>query len=135
MTAYTAILRRLDNLLRRNTDGVVSIEIAVIMPMFLLLTFGAFELASYQILQGEVHHSVRDVGRSLSVGHMQAADAGTAVTADLVSWGANPVTTVTETTDDITLRVTVPLSEISTFNFLDTLLSMSAEASLTFRKE
>ncbi len=135
------MLSRIHNLRRRlsrfrsNDRGVITVELAIVMPLFLFLTLGAFELANYQTLEGEVHHVVRTVGRSLSVGDIQAGDAAAAVSASLADWGGTPTTTVTETAGDITLRVSVPISGMSLFSFLDSLQAISAEASLTFYKE
>lgn len=110
-------------------------ELAVVTPFFIFLILGGFEMANYQMLKGDVLHTVRTVGRQLSVGEMQIASAATAVNAELVSWGGVPLTGITESTTDITLTVSVPISSVPAFTFLDSFVGKAADASLTFRKE
>lgn len=133
--------RPVDFLLRRARsfgrakEGAVAVELAVIAPVFLFLAFGCFELAQFQMLESDVHHVVRTLGRSLSVGEMQSASVQTEVDTMLSEWGGSPNATVTETSNQVTLTVTTPISGISSFTFLSALQSMSARSTLTFRKE
>ena len=129
------VLSTLFDRFRKNDEASVTVELSVIMPVFLFLTFGAFEVANYQTLQGEIQHAVRSIGRSLAVGDIAAVDAQTAVATSLSAWGATPTTAVNETTSNVTLTVSVAVSDVSTFSFLDALQSLNASSSLTFRKE
>jgi Flp pilus assembly protein TadG len=135
MRSLSIRIRNLVRQFRANDRGSVSVELSVIMPVFLFLTFGAFEVANYQTLEGEIHHTVRTIGRSLSVGDLQAADAQAAVETSLASWGATPTISVNETASEVTLSVSVAVADIAMFSFLDALQSVSASSSLTFRKE
>jgi len=128
------LFRRLRSL-KTNEDGVISVELAVITPFFIFLILGAFEMANYQMLKGDVLHTVRTIGRQLSVGEMQTASANAAVNSELSSWSGVPVTGVVQTSTDITLTVSVPISSVPAFTFLDVFTGKAADASLTFRKE
>ena len=121
--------------LYRNEDGSLTVEMAVVTPFFILLIIGGFEIANFQMLQGDVQHAVHVVGRQLSVGEIQSSAASGRVDTELASWSGTATTNVTEDAANITIAVTVPISSISKFSFLDTLLGLSAQSSLTFRKE
>ena len=65
--SFKSRLRRAAGI-RRSEDGSLTVEMALVTPFFILLIIGGFEIANFQMLQGDVQHAVQEPqGTSVAV--------------------------------------------------------------------
>lgn len=74
-------LRVLDRF-RRNTDGVMAVEFAIILPVFVLMLFGTMEIGGILYTKSTLQHAIETAGRYAMV---HTAATSTEIEAEAVS--------------------------------------------------
>ncbi len=70
----TLLARRFLSRLRKNTDGAMAVEFAIIIPVFLVMLFGTLEIANILYVKSTLQHGIETAGRYAMV-HIDATPA------------------------------------------------------------
>jgi Flp pilus assembly protein TadG len=107
--------------------GLVSVELALTLPLLLLLLFGFYELARANLMRNLAQDAAYEAAREIIVAGAQANEAQQVASAMLQIFGINApqVTvspaTITPTTGEVSVTVSFPMQTITGFG--DSLLA------------
>lgn len=96
----------------RRTEGVTAVEFALIMPVFIVIAFGAIEFSLILFTYNSAGRAAWDVTRQLATNQITTSQVSSIAQAELPSWvRASATTTATSTsTDPTTNHYTVVIS-------------------------
>lgn len=116
--------------------GAAAVEMALVLPVALLLLMGIIQFGAILFLQNSMVNVANDVARRVSVGEL-SANAGEILAADRLSdWDATFTVSVTEpTVDDIQVDISVSLSDATIVDFGHYFDTGDLTAQATVRKE
>ena len=104
----------------RQRRGIAILETALILPLLLIITFGMIEYAVQFYVRGEMTHAAREAARELAVHDATINEATNVAKARLshINAAFNIVATLEDkgvgaNDRDATVRITVPVSDIS----------------------
>ena len=83
---------RLLKRLRRNRDGAIAVEFALVMPLFIGMFMGMMEYSTVYFTYGTMQSATRDVTRQLAVNTLSSGQAETAIKNRMPGWAKNYVT-------------------------------------------
>lgn len=115
--------------------GVIAIEFAFILPIFLLLFAGIIQFGAIFFLQNNMASVAQDTSRRVAVGEMTSSEAETYANGKLINWGVTYTVDVTEPGTDVVVDISAPLSQaalIDLHNFFD---GATLRAQSTARRE
>lgn len=99
---------------RRDERGASAVELALVLPVFLLLVMGALQFAYVMFVRHEIYAAAQQVCRQLALGAETAASATTALQDELRRIGASgtlQVVAPTPTTD-ASVEISVPIASL-----------------------
>ncbi len=117
----------------RDSRGFAAVEMALVMPVLLLVTFGTVQYGMLLFTYNSMLAAARDSSRSLALGVATEAQAQSAVAAQLPSWVPAGAWTITPQdiaatgTNRVSTTISVPSSSVAFF----TLAPMPATVSVT----
>jgi Flp pilus assembly protein TadG len=121
-------------------SGIVSVEFAIILPVFLLVIFGIIEFGSIFFLRNNMVNAAREAARSWSV--QQSTDAVTVAQNYLQGFGqtfnitATDGCTLNPKVQDVIVHIDTDLASASLINYLGMFQAGSKlNADVTMRKE
>jgi Flp pilus assembly protein TadG len=115
-------------------DGVAAIETAIVMPFVIAVLMGIVEFGWLFYVETTMADVARAVTRDVSVGSITKANADTEVLSRLSNYGYNFAVTVTEINNDVTIDISIPMTDAALINFLG-VLSGNIDTTVTMRKE
>ncbi len=126
--------------LGRDERGAAAVEFAFIMPIMLLIFSGILQFGSVMFLENHMTNVAREASRRVAVGELSEADAATMVQGSLINWGVTyEVSVATADTEDgnedITVGISLPLSEAALMDVLGLFETGSLSTSVTMRME
>ncbi len=125
----------------RDERGAAAIEFAFVIPVLLLILTGIIQLGALLFLQSNMGDVARDTARRLAVGEITAAEAPSYAVGKLVSWGGTFTVTAAmpdpnDPNDrDITVRVSVPIADVSLVDIVGVFQTGDITAGSTMRQE
>ena len=141
---------------RRTEDGSPAVELALVLPVLLLILFGILQFGLFFYLQNNMANAAREAARKLAVGEVtvsgDASCPGTANSAEEVAcsylggWGGMTFTLLACDPDnvnatfcpgatDVTVRITVLRKDIAIYEWGGLFSGGKIAASATMRKE
>jgi hypothetical protein len=119
-----------------NDAGAAAVELALVLPVALLLLMGIIQFGALLFLQNTMVNVANDVARRVSVGDLTTT-AGEALAEErLAGWNATFTVNVTEpTSNDIQVAISVPLADAAIVDFGHFLDAGDLTAQATVRKE
>ena len=101
-------------------SGNMSIEFVIAVPLFVAMVTGAVDVSRVFITQANIYGAARDTARVVSRHAMneETAEAYVASRVAEIS-GALVETNVTINASTVTVSISIPISELAKFNFLD----------------
>ena len=126
--------------LGRDERGAAAVEFAFIMPIMLLIFSGILQFGSFMFLENHMTKVARAASRRVAVGELSEADAATMIQGSLLNWGVTyEVSVATADTEDgnedITVGISLPLSEAALMDVLGLFETGSLSTSVTMRME
>ncbi len=125
----------------RKERGIATVELALILPVLLLVLFGAVHFAGLFFLENQMINAARDAARRLTVDEITAGQAETAIETALGSWPTTFTVDITmpdpsnPSDRDIVVNVTTPIADAGLVDFLTGLTPGDLEAEVTMRLE
>ena len=101
--------------------GVTAVELAIVVPIFFTVVFALFEFGHYLMLRDTLNEAAREAARTAMAFGGSTTDAEARASAVLATVGADNATitfspaTVTDSTTQVTVNITIPFSENSIF--------------------
>lgn len=120
----------------RNEAGAAAVELALVLPVALLLLMGVVQFGALLYLQNTMVNVANDVARRVSVGDLSPTAGEILAEERLSGWSATFTVNVTEpTSNDVQVAISVPLADATVVDFghFFDVGDLSAEA--TMRKE
>lgn len=121
----------------QSQSGIVIIEVALVLPILIAITFGLLSLGSIFIVHNNMLNAARETARSLAVGEITLSEAQTTAANHLIDW-ENLTFTVIPTEpnpSDVSVQITTPMSEAAMIDVLGIFDSGVLQAQVTMRKE
>lgn len=106
---------------RSQARGVTAVEVAIVMPIFLTVVFALFEFGHYLVLRDTATDAAREGARSAMAFGASTTDATAKANAVLATVGTRNATvtftpsTITDSTTQVTVDVTIPFDDNSVF--------------------
>ncbi len=124
----------------RDRDGVAAVEFAFVLPILLLLFSGIVQFGSIMFLENHMTNVARETTRRVAVGELNETDAESSAQQALVNWGVTydvDVATVDVGggNQDITVTISLPMSEAALMDVLGVFQSGNLSAAVTRRQE
>jgi len=124
----------------RDRDGAAAVEFAFILPILLLLFSGIVQFGSVMFLENHMTNVARETSRRIAVGELSQAEAVSSAQLALVNWGVTYEIEITPSdagdgNEDITVAISLPMSEAALMDVLGVFQSGSLTAAVTMRQE
>ncbi|MEW6745842.1 MAG: TadE/TadG family type IV pilus assembly protein [Planctomycetota bacterium] len=100
----------------RAERGIVAVELAILLPLLLLLLFGIIEFGTIFFLRNNMFHAAREAARGVSVGELTGEEAEALAIGLLAEFGVEFSVTVTvpdpgnPDDHDVVVLITAPLA-------------------------
>lgn len=130
-------LRKALRALRRDEDGAVMVEFLIVLPVLLLLCFGAIELVFVFMTYGSMLDAARDATRQLALGNITTVQAETLAADRLFLDRPFTITAADPAPSgarDVSVTIELPLSDATATSFLP-LPARPLSATITMRRE
>lgn len=119
-----------------NDAGAAAVELALVLPVALLLLMGIIQFGALLFLQNTMVNVANDVARRISVGELTSTAGETVAEERLSGWNATFAVNVTEpTANDVQVDISVPLADAAIVDFGNLLDVGDLTAQATMRKE
>lgn len=103
--------------LGRNERGAAAVEMALVMPVLMLLLLGIIQFGALFYLHNNMVAVANDVARRFAIGVVTASEAESLATSRLASWSATFTVDASEpTADDAQVTISVPMSDAMFFD-------------------
>ena len=120
----------------KSTNGAVAIEFAILLPVLIAVLFGIIQYGLVLNTRQLMVYAAREAARSYAVGESTEAEAEALVVTLINNNNLNPVVELSDDGTDVTIDVSVPMSEAAIVNALaSTLMEGNIEVSITMRLE
>ncbi len=125
----------------RGQRGAAAVEMALVLPILVGITFGIIQFGSILFLQNNMVSAAREASRKLAVGEVNVAEAEQAALDYLGNWSMNFTVeaNVPDPNDpndtDVSVEITVPLKEAALVDVLGLFGTSDLKAAVTMRQE
>ena len=120
----------------RNDGGAAAVEMALVLPVALLLLMGIIQFGALLYLQNTMVSIANDLVRRVAVGDFTQAEAETKAQDRLADWNATFTVDVDEPTpDEVRITILVPMSDAAIIDFGHFIGGDNITAQATMRKE
>ena len=125
----------------RGQRGAAAVEMALVLPILVSITFGIIQFGSILYLQSNMLNAARESTRKLAVGEVNVAGAEQAALDYLGNWSMNFTVTVSlpdpndPNDTDVSVEISVPLKEASLVDVLALFDTGDLKAAVTMRQE
>jgi len=124
----------------RDRGGAAAVEFAFILPILLLLFSGIVQFGSIMFLENHMTNVARETSRRIAVGELSQAEAASSAQQALVNWGVTYQVSIAATdagdgNEDITVAISLPMSEAALMDVLGVFQSGNLTAAVTMRQE
>ncbi len=117
-------------------DGAAAVELALVLPVALLLLLGILHFGALLYLQNTMTSIANDVVRRVAVGDLSFAEGEAEATSRLASWNATFSVAVDEpATDEIRIVISVPAEDAAIIDLGDFTSDEPIVAQASMRKE
>jgi Flp pilus assembly protein TadG len=120
---------------RMDEAGATAVEFAFIMPILLLMFSAIVQFGGVFFLENHMSHVARDATRKIVVGELAEADAASEVQQSLLNWGVTYDVSVATVDQDITVAISLPMSEAALMDALGLFQTGNLTATVTMRQE
>ncbi len=126
---------------RRKERGLAVVELALLMPLLILMLFGTIHFSALFFLQNNMVNAARDAARRLAVGEITPGQARTSIEDQLDDWPANFTIDIDMPNPldpldrDIEVDILVPVKDASLIAFLGDLQQGNLHAQVVMRQE
>ena len=125
----------------RAESGIAAVEFAMVLPVMLMIVLGIMQFGSIFHIRNAMTDVARQAARSLSVGEVNETSAKQTALDSLSAWSMT-FTVVTSMPDpsvptdrDVSVNISVPLSQASIVDFLGLFATGNVASSVTMRME
>jgi len=119
----------------KEDSGAVTVEFVLWVPVFILILALTVDATVLFKTQANMWTVARDVGRQMSTGLYNNAQALTYANSQLASWGLPGTANVAQTNGNVTVTVSVPVTSVVPFNIVGAFTSGSISATVVQKKE
>ena len=119
----------------KEDSGAVTVEFVLWVPVFILILALPVDATVLFKTQANMWTVARDVGRQMSTGLYNNAQALAYANQQFASWGIQGTANVAQTNGNVTVTVTVPVAEVAPFNIVNAFTSGTISATVVQRKE
>lgn len=103
--------------LGRDQRGAAAVEMALVMPVVILLMLGIIQFGALFFLQNNMVAVANDVARRFAIGMLTASEAESLATSRLASWSATFTVDASEpTAEDAQVTISVPMTDAMFFD-------------------
>lgn len=120
---------------RKAETGAVSVEFVLWVPVFILILAITVDASILFKTQANMWTVARDVGRQMSTGLYSNTQATTYAQEQFAAWGISGSVNVSQTNDNVSVTVSVPVSAVVPFNIVGAFTDGNIVASVVQRKE
>lgn len=114
--------------------GASMVEFALVVPLLGLFLGGIVQFGSLFFVQHQMAVVAQDAARRLSVAELTTSEVDTFVAGKLPKWAAGYLVDAKEIDDDVSVVISIPMSEAMIVTFPDT-FSGTIQAQAVLRKE
>jgi Flp pilus assembly protein TadG len=120
---------------RMDEAGATAVEFAFIMPILLIMFSGIVQFGSVFFIENHMSHVARDATRQIVVGELAQDDVESAVQQSLINWGVNYNVSVVTVDQDVTVAISLPMSDAALMDALGLFQTGTLTAAVTMRQE
>ncbi len=133
-----------NSLLKDKSSANAAVEFAIVVPVLLLIVFGIIQFGMILFTYNNMVQAAREAARTLAVQETTVADAQTIALNQLAFSGLPFTVTICEPATvpcagnpatDVSVTITVPLSQATIVDFLGLFSTGDLEATVAMRKE
>ncbi len=105
-------------LFRSDERGAAAVEMALVMPVMVMLLFGIIEFGALFYLQNTMTQVANDVVRRVAVGELTDSEARESIDERLPDWAANFSASVNRpTVHEVEVTISIPVADAAIINF------------------